>query len=96
MVSTKVLRKARLAGGFTLREVGSVVQVDPSTIVSYELGRGRPSQATARRWHDALITLLETRSEAAASAVATLRERAIEADQPNRRGDSEARVLEQA
>jgi transcriptional regulator with XRE-family HTH domain len=76
MVAMDVLRRARLAGGFTLREVSGVVKVDPSTIVSYELGRGRPSQATALRWHDALIRLLEERTQDAASAVATLKEMA--------------------
>jgi transcriptional regulator with XRE-family HTH domain len=67
-----LLRDARRSGGFTLREIGDAVEIDPSAIAAYELGRANPSVGAMNRWEAALERLLCQRSKDIKAALVTL------------------------
>jgi transcriptional regulator with XRE-family HTH domain len=75
MQNVELYRRARLAGGFTYREVAILADVDPSTIASYETHRGRPSSRMAARWEQAIAELLESRFTQTAGAIHALKGR---------------------
>ena len=74
MFDVELFRKARLAGGFTFREVATLAEVDPSTIAAYEMRKGNPSLRTAEMWKSALFGLLEQRLKVAGNALTALGE----------------------
>jgi transcriptional regulator with XRE-family HTH domain len=61
MYNPELFRRARRRGGLTLREVGTLAELDASTIATYETERARPSINAAGRWEGALIRLLAKR-----------------------------------
>jgi transcriptional regulator with XRE-family HTH domain len=48
------LRKARIAAGYSLEQLGRVIDKSGETVRLYELGRSRPHPQTAKRLEDAL------------------------------------------
>ena len=76
MYNPEVLRQARLAGGFTLREVGDSADLDPSAIAAYEKRRANPSVGAMNRWESALETLLVARALAVEVATVGLKRQA--------------------
>jgi transcriptional regulator with XRE-family HTH domain len=65
----EALRSARLAAGFTYREVAQAADLDPSTLCHCELGRARPSPRALERWRSALKDLVAARAAAITEAL---------------------------
>jgi transcriptional regulator with XRE-family HTH domain len=68
----RALRRARIAGGFTGREIGALAQFNHPHLSNMESGRVRPSPGAGKRWHTALISLLRQRIHACEDALRQL------------------------